>query len=98
MLDNAIAALRTYSLIEDDGRLIGVHRLVGTLVRDRLHRKRARQLGRVRDQDGRGLFKFDSIDLLKLGSRRGIAAARAGGKLARRGEQRRPARYRYRAR
>ena len=64
LLNEAIASLRTYSLIEDDGRLIGVHRLVGTLVRDRLNDAERAQWAEAAIKMLAISFKFDSIDLL----------------------------------
>jgi tetratricopeptide (TPR) repeat protein len=64
LLDTALASLRTYSLIEDDGRLIGVHRLVGTLVRDRLGDGERATWAEAAIKMLAISFKFDSIDLL----------------------------------
>src|SRR5438552_7996074 len=36
-LNAAVESLRTFSLVEDDGKVMSIHRLVGALVRDRLH-------------------------------------------------------------
>lgn len=63
-LNNALAALRNFSLIEDDGRLIGVHRLVGTLVRDRLSDGERASWADAAIRMLAISFKFDSIDLL----------------------------------
>jgi tetratricopeptide (TPR) repeat protein len=62
-LGEAIGSLRTYSLIEDDGLVTSVHRLVGTLVRDRLD-ERARQVwAEAAIKMIVIAFKFDSADL-----------------------------------
>jgi tetratricopeptide (TPR) repeat protein len=62
-LGQAIASLRTYSLIEDDGRVMGVHRLVGTLVRDRLHESERQMWAEAAIKMIVCAFKFDSQDL-----------------------------------
>jgi tetratricopeptide (TPR) repeat protein len=63
-MDEALAALRTYSLIDGDGRTIGVHRLVGALVRDRLAPdERARWAESVIKMMA-ATFQFDSADLV----------------------------------
>lgn len=63
LLADAVAALRTYSLIDDDGRTMGVHRLVGTLVRDRLHETERRKWAEAAVKMLVCAFKFDSQDL-----------------------------------
>ncbi|MEO6437378.1 MAG: FxSxx-COOH system tetratricopeptide repeat protein [Tepidisphaeraceae bacterium] len=62
-LREAIAALRTYSLIEDDGSVMGVHRLVGTLVRDRLSEDERRMWAETAIRMVVCAFKFDTYDL-----------------------------------
>lgn len=59
----AIASLRNYSLIDDDGRVLGVHRLVGTLVRDRLHDSEKKMWAEAAVKMVVCAFKFDSQDL-----------------------------------
>jgi Tfp pilus assembly protein PilF len=63
LLTEAIAALRTYSLVEDDGDVLGVHRLVGTLVRDRLHESERKMWAESAIKTVAASFKFDSNDL-----------------------------------
>lgn len=62
-LREAIASLRTYSLIEDDGRLISVHRLVGALVRDRLSEAERKMWAECAIKMIACAFRFDSYDL-----------------------------------
>jgi tetratricopeptide (TPR) repeat protein len=62
-LDEALAALRTYSLIDGDGRLVSVHRLVGALVRDRLEETERTRWAESVIKMVAGAFKFDSADL-----------------------------------
>jgi tetratricopeptide (TPR) repeat protein len=62
-LGEAMAALRTYSLIEDDGKFTSVHRLVGTLVRDRLEEPQRQQWAEAAIKMIVIAFKFDSADL-----------------------------------
>jgi tetratricopeptide (TPR) repeat protein len=62
-LGEAMASLRTYSLIEDDGKFTSVHRLVGTLVRDRLGEPERQQWAEAAIKMIVIAFKFDSADL-----------------------------------
>ena len=62
-LREAIASLRSYSLIEDDGRLMGVHRLVGTLVRDRLTDQERKIWAETAIKMVVCGFRFDTYDL-----------------------------------
>jgi tetratricopeptide (TPR) repeat protein len=62
-LAEAIASLRTYSLIEDDGQVTSVHRLVGTLVRDRLDEAERGMWAEAAIKMIVMVFKFDSADL-----------------------------------
>ncbi|MEA2735086.1 MAG: hypothetical protein QOE14_1537 [Humisphaera sp.] len=62
-LAETIASLRTYSLIEDDGQLTSVHRLVGTLVRDRLDDTERQMWAEAAIKMIVIAFKFDSADL-----------------------------------
>jgi Tfp pilus assembly protein PilF len=62
-LAEAIASLRTYSLIEDDGQVTSVHRLVGTLVRDRLDEGERAKWAEAAIKMIVIAFKFDSADL-----------------------------------
>jgi tetratricopeptide (TPR) repeat protein len=62
-LGETIASLRTYSLIEDDGQVTSVHRLVGTLVRDRLDEGQRQQWAEAAIKMIVIAFKFDSADL-----------------------------------
>jgi tetratricopeptide (TPR) repeat protein len=62
-LDEAIASLRNYSLIDEDGGLIGVHRLVGTLVRDRLHDTERKTWAESAIRAVATAFRFDTYDL-----------------------------------
>jgi tetratricopeptide (TPR) repeat protein len=63
LLTNTITPLKNYSLIEDDGRLIGVHRLVGTLVRDRLAENERSRWAEAAIKMIVCAFKFESHDL-----------------------------------
>ena len=63
LLNGAISALRNYSLIDVDGSVIGVHRLVGTLVRDRLSETERRTWAEAAIKMLVCAFKFDSYDL-----------------------------------
>jgi tetratricopeptide (TPR) repeat protein len=62
-LDEALAALRTFSLIDGDGRTIGVHRLVGALVRDRLTESERAAWAESVIKMIATAFRFDSADL-----------------------------------
>lgn len=59
----AVSALRNFSLIDDDGRVIGVHRLVGTLVRERLAEPERKVWAEAAIKMLVCAFKFDSQDL-----------------------------------
>lgn len=61
-LDDAIAALRRYSLVEVDGEMLSVHRLVQTVVRDGLSDDEKKKW--VKDATIRvaAAFPFDQID------------------------------------
>ncbi len=63
LLSAAITSLRNYSLIDDDGKVMGVHRLVGTLVRDRLNETERRVWAEAAVKMLVCAFKFDSHDL-----------------------------------
>jgi hypothetical protein len=62
-LGEAIAQLRTYSLVDDDGKVLAVHRLVGTLVRDRLSESDREMWAEAAIKMVVVAFKFDSQDL-----------------------------------
>jgi tetratricopeptide (TPR) repeat protein len=62
-LTGAIQALRTFSLVEFDGKLISIHRLVGTLVRDRLAEGDREMWAEAAVKMVAQAFKFDTLDL-----------------------------------
>jgi Tfp pilus assembly protein PilF len=62
-LNAAIESLRTFSLVEDDGRLISIHRLVGALVRDRLHETEREMWAEAAIKMVAQGFKFETMDL-----------------------------------
>ena len=62
-LSAAIEALRTYSLVEDDGKVMSIHRLVGTLVRDRLSEGEREIWAEAAIKMVAQAFKFDTLDL-----------------------------------
>jgi Tfp pilus assembly protein PilF len=62
-LDRAVASLRSYSLVDDDGKHVSVHRLVGTLVRERLPEAERRMWAETAIKLIICSFKFDSHEL-----------------------------------
>ena len=62
-LRKAIESLKSFSLIDGDERTVSVHRLVGTLVRDRLHESERKMWAESAAKTVVCAFKFDSQDL-----------------------------------
>lgn len=63
-LNEAISALRRYSLMEVTGEALSVHRLVQTVVRDRLEEDAKRTWAEAAVRFVNGAFPFDSYDVL----------------------------------